>query len=53
MIGVAVGLIAGYYRGWVDTLLTRAMDLFLAFPVLVLAVGIGVACAPTAATSAS
>ena len=44
VIGVSVGLVAGYYRGWVDTLLTRTMDLLLAFPVLVLAIGIGVAC---------
>lgn len=44
-IGVVVGLLAGYYRGWVDTLLSRTMDLMLAFPVLVLAMGIGVACA--------
>jgi peptide/nickel transport system permease protein len=44
LIGVTVGLIAGYYRGWVDTALTRTMDLLLAFPVLVLAIGIGVAC---------
>jgi peptide/nickel transport system permease protein len=44
LIGVSVGLVAGYYRGWVDTLLTRTMDLLLAFPVLILAIGIGVAC---------
>jgi peptide/nickel transport system permease protein len=44
LIGVTIGLVAGYYRGWLDTLLTRAMDLLLAFPVLVLAIGIGVAC---------
>ena len=44
LIGVTVGLIAGYYRGWLDTMLTRSMDLLLAFPVLVLAIGIGVAC---------
>jgi peptide/nickel transport system permease protein len=44
LIGVSVGLVAGYYRGWADTLLTRSMDLLLAFPVLVLAIGIGVAC---------
>jgi peptide/nickel transport system permease protein len=44
LIGVTVGLVAGYYRGALDTLLTRAMDLLLAFPVLVLAIGIGVAC---------
>ncbi len=45
VIGVVAGLITGYYRGWADTLLSRVMDLFLAFPVLVLAVGLGVACA--------
>lgn len=45
VIGVTAGLIAGYYRGSVDTLLSRVMDLMLAFPVLVLALGLGVACA--------
>ena len=44
LVGVTVGLLAGFYRGWLDTLLTRVMDLMLAFPVLVLAIGIGVAC---------
>jgi peptide/nickel transport system permease protein len=45
LIGVTAGLITGYYRGKVDTFVSRVMDLFLAFPVLVLAVGLGVACA--------
>jgi peptide/nickel transport system permease protein len=45
LIGVTAGLVTGYYRGKVDTLVSRIMDLFLAFPVLVLAVGLGVACA--------
>jgi peptide/nickel transport system permease protein len=45
IIGVTAGLITGYYRGRIDTLFSRVMDLFLAFPVLVLAVGLGVACA--------
>ena len=44
-LGVVIGLIAGYYRGWTDSLLTRAMDVMLAFPVLLLAIGLGVACA--------
>ena len=47
LIGVTFGLLAGYYGGIVDTLLTRTMDLMLAFPVLVLAIGIGVACSGT------
>lgn len=45
IIGVTVGMVAGYFRGWADTIISRVMDLFLAFPVLVLAVGLGVACA--------
>src|SRR3954452_24221493 len=45
VVGVVLGLIAGYYRGMVDSLLTRAMDVMLAFPVLLLAIGLGVACA--------
>ncbi len=35
--GVAVGLIAGYYRGTVDTIIMRVMDIILAFPSLLLA----------------
>jgi peptide/nickel transport system permease protein len=45
VVGVVIGLTAGYYRGIVDSLLTRAMDVMLAFPVLLLAIGLGVACA--------
>ena len=45
LVGVVMGLIAGYYRGLTDSLLTRAMDVMLAFPVLLLAIGLGVACA--------
>ena len=35
--GIAVGLIAGYMRGWVDTVIMRVMDVILAFPSLLLA----------------
>jgi len=45
LIGVTVGMMAGYFRGTFDTIVSRIMDLFLAFPVLILAVGLGVACA--------
>jgi peptide/nickel transport system permease protein len=44
VIGTVFGLLAGFYRGWVDTLLMRAVDVFLSFPVLVLGLGIGAAC---------
>jgi len=35
--GVIIGLIAGFARGWVDTLIMRLMDILLAFPSLLLA----------------
>jgi dipeptide transport system permease protein len=35
--GVSIGLIAGYYRGAVDTVIMRIMDIILAFPSLLLA----------------
>lgn len=44
LVGVTIGLLAGYYRGWPDALLSRAMDLTLAFPVLLLGIGLGSAC---------
>jgi ABC-type dipeptide/oligopeptide/nickel transport system permease subunit len=44
IVGTVIGLLAGFYRGWVDTVLMRAVDVFLAFPVLVLGLGIGDAC---------
>lgn len=44
-IGVIVGLVAGYYRGWADTLLSRSMDVVLSIPLLLLGIGVGAACA--------
>ena len=44
LIGVTVGMLAGFFRGWVDTLLSRAIDVVLSIPVLLLGLGIGAAC---------
>jgi peptide/nickel transport system permease protein len=44
VIGVIVGMAAGYLRGWVDSLLARTMDIVLAFPILLLAIGLASAC---------
>ncbi len=44
LIGVVLGMIAGFYRGVVDTLVSRFLDVMLAFPVLLLAIGIAAAC---------
>ena len=35
-----LGIVAGYFGGWVDTLISRAMDVFLAFPLLVFAIAL-------------
>ena len=35
--GILIGVIAGYYRGWIDTVIMRLMDIILAFPSLLLA----------------
>ncbi|HEX3433301.1 MAG TPA: ABC transporter permease [Solirubrobacteraceae bacterium] len=45
VIGVSFGIVAGYYRGWVDTLLSRTVDVVLSIPILLLGLGIGAACA--------
>lgn len=39
-VGVWLGLFAGYYRGWVETIIMRAMDVLLSFPTIVLAIAI-------------
>jgi len=36
--GTAVGLVTGFYRGWVDDIVSRIVDAFLAFPLIVMAV---------------
>ncbi|MCL6509470.1 MAG: ABC transporter permease [Anaerolineae bacterium] len=40
IIGVVIGLIAGYRGGWLDTLLMSLMDVLLAFPAVLLAIAI-------------
>lgn len=39
-IGVVMGVTSGYYGGWVDTVISRTMDTFLAFPLLLFAISI-------------
>lgn len=45
-VGAPLGALAGYFGGWVDNLIMRLTDLFLAFPSLLLAVAIVAALGP-------
>lgn len=44
VIGVGLGLLAGFYRGWADMVISRLVDVLLAFPILLLALGLAAAC---------
>jgi ABC-type dipeptide/oligopeptide/nickel transport system permease subunit len=44
LIGLVVGLFAGFFGGWVDTGLSRAGDVMLALPTLLISIGIVAAC---------
>jgi peptide/nickel transport system permease protein len=46
VVGTLVGLAAGYYRGWLDLLLMRVVDLFLGFPPIILALALIAALGP-------
>ncbi len=45
-VGLAVGTFAGYLGGWIDAVLMRITDIFLAFPRLVLALAFAAALGP-------
>jgi peptide/nickel transport system permease protein len=44
--GVVLGLLSGFYRGWVDDLLMRAVDVMMGFPSLLLALAVLYAAGP-------
>jgi peptide/nickel transport system permease protein len=46
-IAVPIGLVAGYYRGWADLVISRITDVLLAFPFLILAVGLAAILGPS------
>ncbi len=47
VVAVPIGLVAGYYRGWVDTVIARITDVLLAFPFIILAVGLAAILGPS------
>ena len=40
LLGTFFGVVAGYFGGWVDTAISRTMDVFLAFPLLLFAIAL-------------
>jgi peptide/nickel transport system permease protein len=40
LIGVPLGLLAGYFGGWVDNLIMRPMDVLMSFPAVILVVAL-------------
>jgi peptide/nickel transport system permease protein len=42
ILAVVFGLLAGFYGGWIDTIISRIMDIIWAFPVVLLAIALGI-----------
>lgn len=47
LIGLVVGVVAGYFRGWVEILLMRLTDVMTAFPALILAIALAAILRPS------
>jgi ABC-type dipeptide/oligopeptide/nickel transport system permease subunit len=47
VIAVPIGVVAGYYRGWIDPVIARLTDVLLAFPFLIVAVGLSAILGPS------
>ncbi len=46
-LGVPLGLLSGYYRGWIDEVIMRFTDALLAFPFLILAIALAAMLGPS------
>ena len=51
LIAVPLGLVGGYYRGWADAVIARTADILLAFPFLILAIGLAAVLGQSLTTS--
>ena len=47
VLGVAIGMVAGFFGGWVDGLISRITDAFLACPFLILAIALAAFLGPS------
>lgn len=48
LVGVFLGILAGFKGGWVDTIISRAIDLILSIPFLLLGISLGIVLSPSA-----
>jgi len=48
IVGIILGVSAGFFRGATDTIISRAIDIVMSLPVLLFAIGIAAACSITA-----
>lgn len=49
-VGIGIGLVSGYFRGWIDQILMRVVDIFMAFPGILLAMSITALMGPSLTT---
>ncbi len=47
LIGIPLGIVAGYFGGWLDDVIMRVTDIFLAFPALLLALALAAVLPPS------
>lgn len=45
LLAIVLGLLSGYFRGWVDTVIARSLDVLWSLPVFLIGIGIGIALA--------
>jgi peptide/nickel transport system permease protein len=45
-LGVIMGLLAGYFRGWVDTVISRLIEIVMVFPALLFIIGLDIVAGP-------
>jgi peptide/nickel transport system permease protein len=50
-LGVALGAISGFFGGWADVVITRVVDIMLAFPVVLLGLAAAAVFSPSVATT--
>ncbi|HLX31692.1 MAG TPA: ABC transporter permease [Gaiellaceae bacterium] len=46
-VGVIMGTLAGYFRGWVDTVISRLIEITMVFPALLFIIGLVIVAGPT------